>query len=93
MFAIGATEMLALVLVSGGLVFFAARNRVPALVLVLLVLVLSPLVASSLALVLGTVVDVVASAESGLQTYQSSAIGFFVLPFADYVCDGVKPRC
>ena len=62
MFAIGATEMLALVLVSGALVFFAARNRVPALVLVLLVLVLSPLVASSLALVLGTVVDVVASA-------------------------------
>ena len=62
MFAIGPLEWSVLLLISAVLVCLAVRNRTPPLVSALLVIILSPLVASSLTLILVTVFSAFASA-------------------------------
>ena len=56
---IGPVEILAFLVLAALIVYFALRRRVPTGVLILLVLVLSPLVAWSLAIFLGAVLSVV----------------------------------
>ena len=59
MAAIGPVEILVLLVAAALIVYFALRRRVPTGVLIVLVLVLSPFVAGTLALVVGTVLSVV----------------------------------
>ncbi len=54
MFAIGSTEILVLLVVAAFVIYFALRRLVPRGLLIILVIVLSPVVASALALFLGT---------------------------------------
>ncbi len=53
--AVGPVEILASLLVGAALVFFVFRGRVPALALVLIVVVLSPIAAVSLLFFVGAV--------------------------------------
>ena len=63
MFGIGPVEVLIGLLVGAVLVYFVARGRVSLPVLVLLVILLSPLVAMSLLLILGTAIAAFAAAQ------------------------------
>ena len=63
MFGIGPVEVLLGLLVGAVLVYFAVRGRVSLPVLVLLVILLSPLVAMSLFLILGTAIAAFAAAQ------------------------------
>jgi hypothetical protein len=56
---IGPVEILVFLVLAALIVYFALRHRVPTGILILLVLVLSPLVARSLAIFLGAVLSVV----------------------------------
>jgi hypothetical protein len=56
---IGPAEILVFLILAALIVYFALRRRVPAGILLLLVLVLSPPVAWSLAIFLGAVLSVV----------------------------------
>ncbi|HKH10777.1 MAG TPA: hypothetical protein VKA73_06505 [Rubrobacter sp.] len=60
--AVGPVEILVFLLAGALLVFLAARKRVSPAVLVLLVILLAPFVAVSLAFFTGTVLDVFAPA-------------------------------